>query len=539
MGKTGTMSLADIRSVLKSSFPGFTFSFLGTGFILVWIQCILYARYIWVDSGLTTVAINFTRCICIVALAAIVVRGLFTPRFQRIFGWVSIGLMTAGSLLFFVESLDSTLPFTSIAAICSGIGLAWGGGMWINFYIRLGFKQALIVAFASLALSTVIGIPIALVSENTAFFVSILLPMVTFAMYRQAHRSLNALEAKGSIRAVPVDDVYASEPRSTIVRIGMGIALFSFVLGVSRGFPYGASIELPVGYQIAQFVGVTVVALGVVWWSVVRGRRLRFSAFWQMQIAALAAGVILLSTLDQTATHVGATLIAVTNLFQVGFLWFVSYDVARHRAIEPCLVVGFFWLLHLFFRESGRLAMWMAGGAESTAQMLIIAVMVCFLAVSVGFLLADSIPRVRQLFAEEQDERCEPVASRDSDAPRLAGARGASFGREVASCDRVANSFGFSSGSTDGDASGVLADRASDNGPLVFDELHRSYHLTRREFDVLELIAEGRSSSYIARRLVLSEHTVRGYVKSIYQKLGLHSKQEAIDFMKERFRSDS
>ena len=52
---------------------------------------------------------------------------------------------------------------------------------------------------------------------------------------------------------------------------------------------------------------------------------------WQIQLAALALGVIMLSTLDPLASEAGATLIAATNLFQVGFLWFVSYDVARHR----------------------------------------------------------------------------------------------------------------------------------------------------------------------------------------------------------------
>ncbi|MFR8044592.1 MAG: helix-turn-helix transcriptional regulator [Eggerthella lenta] len=46
------------------------------------------------------------------------------------------------------------------------------------------------------------------------------------------------------------------------------------------------------------------------------------------------------------------------------------------------------------------------------------------------------------------------------------------------------------------------------------------------------LLAEGRSSSYIAGELVLSDNTVRSYVKNIYQKLDVHSKQDVIDFVK-------
>ena len=56
--------------------------------------------------------------------------------------------------------------------------------------------------------------------------------------------------------------------------------------------------------------------------------------------------------------------------------------------------------------------------------------------------------------------------------------------------------------------------------------------MTNREAEVLMLLAEGRSSSYIAGVLVLSDNTVRSYVKNIYQKLGVHSKQDVIDFVK-------
>ena len=62
--------------------------------------------------------------------------------------------------------------------------------------------------------------------------------------------------------------------------------------------------------------------------------------------------------------------------------------------------------------------------------------------------------------------------------------------------------------------------------------MRERYGLTNREAEVLMLLAEGRSSSYIAGELVLSENTVRSYVKNIYQKLDVHSKQDVIDFVK-------
>ncbi|MCK9466425.1 MAG: two-component system response regulator NarL [Thiopseudomonas sp.] len=51
--------------------------------------------------------------------------------------------------------------------------------------------------------------------------------------------------------------------------------------------------------------------------------------------------------------------------------------------------------------------------------------------------------------------------------------------------------------------------------------------LTRREKDVLELIAKGQSNKLIARNLDISEGTVKVHVKRVLHKLGLNSRTEA------------
>ena len=56
-------------------------------------------------------------------------------------------------------------------------------------------------------------------------------------------------------------------------------------------------------------------------------------------------------------------------------------------------------------------------------------------------------------------------------------------------------------------------------------------HLSPRETEVFELLAEGRSRPYIAERLVISDATVKSHTNSIYKKLGVHSKQEIIDLV--------
>jgi DNA-binding NarL/FixJ family response regulator len=52
--------------------------------------------------------------------------------------------------------------------------------------------------------------------------------------------------------------------------------------------------------------------------------------------------------------------------------------------------------------------------------------------------------------------------------------------------------------------------------------------LTDREVDVLRLVAAGRSNPVIARQLFLSEKTVRNHVSSIFAKLQVADRSEAI-----------
>ncbi|WP_110654204.1 helix-turn-helix transcriptional regulator [Salinicola halimionae] len=58
--------------------------------------------------------------------------------------------------------------------------------------------------------------------------------------------------------------------------------------------------------------------------------------------------------------------------------------------------------------------------------------------------------------------------------------------------------------------------------------------LSARERDVLSLICEGLSDKRIAGRLKLAHSTVRNYVASLYQKLGVHSRGEAIVWARQR-----
>ncbi len=57
---------------------------------------------------------------------------------------------------------------------------------------------------------------------------------------------------------------------------------------------------------------------------------------------------------------------------------------------------------------------------------------------------------------------------------------------------------------------------------------HVFERLTTRELEVLELLASGHSNAEIANTLVVSTNTVKSHLKSIFGKLGVVSRTQAV-----------
>lgn len=58
--------------------------------------------------------------------------------------------------------------------------------------------------------------------------------------------------------------------------------------------------------------------------------------------------------------------------------------------------------------------------------------------------------------------------------------------------------------------------------------------LTSREMEIALCLAEGKKRKQIADELCVSDQTVKTHVSHIYTKLGIHSKEELIELVRER-----
>jgi DNA-binding NarL/FixJ family response regulator len=120
--------------------------------------------------------------------------------------------------------------------------------------------------------------------------------------------------------------------------------------------------------------------------------------------------------------------------------------------------------------------------------------------------------QVRELGAASRVARIVVVASVDTDANRLAAARAGASGY----CDRDAGAEAISQ---------VLARAGSGQHlpPQIDDDAQLGRSLTPRENDVLRLLDRGLQVKEVALELTIAQSTVRWYVRSIFEKLDVHS----------------
>ena len=76
-----------------------------------------------------------------------------------------------------------------------------------------------------------------------------------------------------------------------------------------------------------------------------------------------------------------------------------------------------------------------------------------------------------------------------------------------------------------------LADKNKEATSAFYKRMADEYKLSDREAEVLALLGEGYSRTHIREALGVSEGTIKAHVSHVYQKLGIHSKDELLDMV--------
>jgi DNA-binding NarL/FixJ family response regulator len=85
--------------------------------------------------------------------------------------------------------------------------------------------------------------------------------------------------------------------------------------------------------------------------------------------------------------------------------------------------------------------------------------------------------------------------------------------------------------------------RTDDDEPEIYSSLEeallqkcralaQAHNLSSREEEVLDRLVAGYNLRTIASELVISENTAKAHTKHIYQKLGIHTRQELVNYFR-------
>ena len=456
---------------LPAVFERFDAAYLGICAPHVWIYCVAHRG--GVDYG--GVPIGIPLYIALSAFMLVFMLLAWRGRAQRVaplLDWPLAVVQAAATVVLAVPLPFDGAPTAALAAAAAGFGVAWLYLRWAPFYAGLDVRGAIACIFCAMAVGSALKIPVDLLPPVPAAAILAVLPFASTALARRACRLQPRLEREPRL-------FYDGNPTSIPWKILFGVAAYSLIIGVIQGMPIGAD-PVPLALLTSVHHGAEVaVALVVLWWVFGRGGLIRFSGLWRAILLFTATGLFFLPAIGAELAGWALVLISIAQTLVVMLFWTMLADVAHHSRTSPYVIFGSGWIAYSLPFALGEVGGG-AAGLHGSGTMVLLG-LAYLLTIAAVFALNEGNFSQRRIFADL-----------DVPAPEQS-----MFARIDEGCEA----------------------------------LGRKHGLTAREIEVLQLLCKGRSKSYIAESLFISENTVRSHSKHIYAKLDVHSKQEILDLM--------
>lgn len=478
--------------------------YAGVIFLFSWIYLLFYAQTAGIEaaapislmSGPYTIS-AFVMCATLVAIA-------FLP-FDRVRFLTSAPvkiasplLMTVGTVILMADIPDS-LVFVSvgIGGVLTGLGSGVAAQQWAMAYRRVGLSVAissfpLLMAMAVGVCATLMYLPGDVLRAAT-----IVAPAVAGMMFHMVR-----------LEPWPQDDL-GQGPRDrpfNFFILLLPFAVFYLASGFLDSFSLVSNYTF-VFYALASFIPLSISGV-----SIYRAARQGFVSAFLVPICFLAVVAVpffALGSIAPMAQFVSIGELGIEVLLfivAVGFADFFSLDALK----TYCLVRA----VAAFFNSIGWYAASYAGfayGALFNSQASLFAVLIGIevLAITLSVVIvkvqksgsgttsSGETPNSAADGAQSDDDVEGNVLSESEDETSQAGENGSAELTLEEKCDAVAERYG----------------------------------LSKRERDVLRLLARGYSSARIQSELYIAPGTVNYHARNIYAKLGVHSKQNLIDLV--------
>lgn len=455
----------------------FTLAFFGIGFYRLWYQFNFYDLHFSADMGMVTVGANIAR-VAVLAAACIVAFGF--GRFRRArdaFLWSGFVLMTLSSLLYLVDLYTGSDRLEALRIVVGGVGLVGGEMIWVFFLDRLKPGELFLYAGGGLALSCVLSLLLGYCAPVVSGTASLFVPALSVFSYWRAVSELDRRHYRAPMR----DRLYESPAlKRSVTQAVLSFLLYALLLGMALGYPDGNLREMSQGVRsLHQVVAIGLVAF-VVWVVLIRGRSFQLQGYWLFQNVLMMASICLL--MSGWAGALEASTFLLTNamtLFYIPLVVFICL-IGKHVGRPTPLVYAVVYGGCLLCMAVGRLAVYAAASLPVDGIVLLTAM--------VAITLVESTLVLRPRFMDAY-----PIGFE-------LGHRCANEYRDV-----------------------------SDGSARALDAFAEEYGLNDTQRNIVSLMMRGRSRRHIADELHYSDNTIRNYVRAVYRKAGVHTKQELLD----------
>lgn len=379
-------------------------------------------------------------------------------------------------------SSDSRLAYVlafALSGASSGLlQIAWG-----ERFARHGMRVALFAAPAAAIVVAVLMTSIPAHAEPACFFAMPCLSIALWCTVRGDARSITlSLRPHGLVHPVEAHHE-ASVSKGTFARLMASIAVFSLTARTLDAFCLtGAQDGLPLFAYHDVYVAVAVAGVLFIVLVAAFGKHFDVLFVYRLALPCMVAGFIVLTLFVERLASVSVGAVTVGYEFFEILFWVVLAGIVHRDGRDARAVFG--WGIAATY--AGMLAGTVLGAvlARPVAQgVLDIAVLsmggILLLVVLVALVLPEGILS---------------RASKDSDAVCVVRMDEVGFEEK---CAAVAQRYG----------------------------------LTPREFDVLKLVARGRTLAVVSRELQIAQGTARTHMSRVYAKLGVHKQQDLIDLV--------
>lgn len=440
--------------------------FLGLGVYRAWIATALgnlaLAGPVATLHGLNLYDLSLA---CTALLCAALARKIAPLSGKRSFLVLGAGLMCAGTLLGIAAHLlvEPPLALLPLASLLAGVGTAVLILLWAEFFASLNPMRVALYYSASLILGELIVFVLAGFRESYLLGFLVLLPIISTAMQTS---SMNRIPVEDRPKAVWGKYSFPWKPVAL-----MAVCAFAYGYG---GTAVSSELKGPLSY-----LGIIAVASVIFIGTLSASKRFNFGFIYRIALPAMIIGFLLVAPSLEIGPGLSSACVSIGYIAFSVFIMLILSNIAYRFGISPVWLCGIERGVRYLFIALGRALQEIRGSGALPTDVEAAVNIAITIALVVVFAL---------VFFSERELSAKWGLSLHSDA-----------GAGTLETDR-------------------LAMRVSD--------LAKTYALSTREQEVLQLLAQRKTVARIERELFIANGTVKAHIRHIYSKLGIHSKDE-------------